>query len=100
MPAVSRTDAAEAELAGRAAVQAATSGRTDEIVTLVREPGNKYICTTALAPLDQVAGKVQTMPAEYLDTDRCFVTPAFLEYAKPLIGSALPRIGRVGRAVH
>ena len=95
MPAVSRTDANEAELAGRAAVQAATSGHTDEIVTLVREPGTKYICTTSLAPLGQVAGKVQTMPAEYLDTDNWFVTPAFIEYLKPLIGSGLPRIGRV-----
>ena len=97
MPAVSRTDANEAELAGRAAVQAATSGHTDQIVTLVRESGSKYVCTTALAPLGQVAGKVQTMPAEYLDADSCFVTPAFIEYVKPLIGSALPRIGRVGR---
>ena len=95
MSAVSRTDAQEAEMAGRAAVHRAFEGYTDEIVTLVREPGKRYVCTTGLAPLGQVAGQVQAMPEEYLDTDNYFVTPAFIEYARPLIGSPLPRYGRV-----
>jgi 6-phosphofructokinase 1 len=82
-------------MAGRAAVHRAFEGYTDEIVTLVREPGKRYVCTTGLAPLGQVAGQVQAMPEEYLDTDNYFVTPAFIEYARPLIGSPLPRYGRV-----
>src|SRR5918999_337865 len=76
MTAVSRTDAQEAEMAGRAAVRYALEGRTDQIVTLVREPGEKYSCTTGLAPLAQVAGQVQTMPEKYLDPANFFVTPA------------------------
>ena len=95
MSAVSRTDAREAEMAGRAAVRYALEGHTDEIVTLIRQPGKKYVCITGLAPLGQVAGQVQTMPAEYLDPDNYFVTPAFIQYARPLIGSPLPRYGRV-----
>lgn len=95
MSAVSRTDAREAEMAGRAAVRHALEGHTDEIVTLIRQPGKKYVCITGLAPLGQVAGQVQTMPEEYLDPDNYFVTPAFIQYARPLIGSPLPRYGRV-----
>ncbi|MDA0734354.1 MAG: diphosphate--fructose-6-phosphate 1-phosphotransferase [Chloroflexi bacterium] len=95
IPSVSQTDASEAERAGRAAVRHAVDGHTDEIVTLIREPGRKYICNTGLAPLDQVAGLVKTMPQEYLDPANDFVTPAFIEYALPLLGSRLPRFGRV-----
>jgi 6-phosphofructokinase 1 len=95
MTAVSRTDADEAEMAGRAAVRYALEGHTDQIVTLVRELDQKYRCTTGLGSLEQVAGQVQTMPKEYLDPDSNFVTPAFLRYAQPLVGSALPRFGRV-----
>ena len=39
MEALSRSDVKEAEMAGRAAVRYALEGETDQIVTLVREPG-------------------------------------------------------------
>jgi 6-phosphofructokinase 1 len=93
--AISQTDAGEAEQAGRASVRHALDGHSDEIVTLIRQPGRHYLCTTGLAPLAQVAGQVQAMPEEYLDPANNFVTPAFIEYALPLIGSRLPRLGRV-----
>jgi ATP-dependent phosphofructokinase / diphosphate-dependent phosphofructokinase len=95
MTAVSRTDAQEAEMAGRAAVRYALEGHTDQIVTLVREPGEKYCCTTGLAALERVAGQVQTMPKHYLDPANYFVTPAFIRYAGPLVDSPLPRFGRI-----
>ena len=93
---VSRTDAREAELVGCAAVRYALEGHTDEIVTLVRELGRRYACSTGLAPLTQVAGQVKKLPAVYLDPANDFVTAKFLEYARPLIGSALPRFGTLG----
>ncbi len=93
--AVSRTDATEAEMVGRAAVRHAIHGETDVIVTLVRTDGDGYGCSTGLAPLAQVAGKVQAMPEAYLDRADGFVTDQFLDYARPLIGSPLPRFGRV-----
>ena len=92
---VSRTDAQEAETVGRAAVRYALDGHTDQIVTLVRESGERYVCATGLAPLDQVAGAVKVMPSEYIDASSDFVTDEFIRYVRPLIGGALPRFGRL-----
>ena len=86
---VSKTDAREAEMVGRAAVRYALEGESDKMVTLVREGAETYSCSTGLAPLEEVAGQVKTMPVEY------FVTPEFSKYARPLIGGPLPRLGRV-----
>lgn len=73
-------------MVGRAAVTAALGGHSDVIVTLVRDTGRQYRCTVGLAPLDQVAGLVRQMPAEFLDVDNLFVTRQFLDYARPLVG--------------
>ena len=95
-PVISTSDAREAEMAGRAAVRAALAGETQKMVSLVREPGDEYVCTTGLVPLDEVATAVRTMPPEYLDTANSLVTDAFVAYALPLIGEPpLPRFGRV-----
>ncbi len=91
MSAVSRVDAREAELTGRAAVSFALSGHQDEMVTLVRGPGPKYSATAGVAPLVQVAEGVKVMPKEYLDAENYWVTDAFLDYVRPLIGAPLPR---------
>ena len=93
---VSRTDAQEAEAAGRAAVRYALDGRSDEMVTLVRAPDGAYSCSTGVAPLADVADRVRTMPDEYLDRSTGFVTPEFLVYLRPLIGGPLPEFGRIG----
>ena len=95
MASVSRTDADEAEMTGRAAVRYALSGSTGQIVTLRREPGPTYACVAALAPLDRVAGRVKAMPEHFLDPSNDFVTPAFIDYVRPLIGGPLPRLGRL-----
>ncbi len=92
---VSKRDAQEAEMTGRAAVRYALDGHADEIVTLQRAQGEQYACTTGTAPLEEVGGKVKVMPDEYLDISNNFVTPAFVDYATPLVGKALPRYGRV-----
>ena len=92
---VSSTDAAEAEMAGRAAVRYALEGATDRMVTLVRGDGDAYSCTTGLAPLAEVAGRVRTMPPCYLDPDNHTVTDEFLRYARPLVGAPLPRFERL-----
>ena len=92
---VSSTDAAEAEMAGRAAVRYALEGAADRMVTLVRGDGDAYSCTTGLAPLAEVAGRVRTMPPSYLDPDNHTVTDEFLRYARPLVGAPLPRFERL-----
>ena len=91
---VSATDADEAEMAGRAAVRLALEGHTDEMVTLVRDPGEGYSCRAGVVSLTDVAGRVRTMPDEYLDTPKSFVSPAFIDYVRPLVGR-LPHLGRL-----
>ena len=91
---VSKTDSQEAEEAGRAAVRAALDGQSEVMVTLERLPGSTYACTTGLAPLGDVAGKVKRMPKDYLG-GQFSVTDAFIDYARPLIGPPLPRFGRL-----
>ena len=91
MSAVSRVDAREAEMAGRAAVGYALSGHRDEMVTLERYPGPKYSSVSGCAPLVEVADRVKYMPMEYLKPESYWVTDAFLDYVRPLIGPALPR---------
>ena len=98
MACVSGTDAREAMLVGRDAVKYALRGHTDSMVTLERQPGKKYQCSTGLAPLREVAGRVKAMPPGYFDPAAGLPTPAFLGYARPLIGGPLPRYGRLSRA--
>ena len=93
---VSRTDAQEAEMAGREAVRAALNGATGQMVTLVRPDGGPYGCTTGLAPLEKVAGEVKTLPKRYYDAKRYLPTSEFVEYARPLVGGPLPVFGRIG----
>ena len=92
---VSTTDAREAEMAGRAAVRYTLQGATDRMVTLVRAEGGKYACSTDLAPLAKVAGKVSGLPDTFFDRSTCLPTAEFLDYARPLIGAALPRFERL-----
>ena len=92
--AASRTDGEEAEAVGRAAVAAARSGSRGVMVTLERREGAEYACDTGLAPLSEVGGRVRPMPGEYLSASDNFVTGAFIEYLKPLVGP-LPEFGRV-----
>jgi 6-phosphofructokinase 1 len=84
---VSETDRAEAELVGRAAVRAALAGNNGKMVGLKRSGGPEYECETILAPLREVARKERQLPAEFMDADNRFVTGAYLEYARPLVGA-------------
>ena len=95
MACISKTDAAEAELAGRAAVNYALKGHTDAMVTLVRKEGQKYQCDTGLASLETVMGKVKSMPSRFIDTEKGLATQEFLDYARPLIGAPVPRYARI-----
>ena len=95
MACVSSSDAREASLVGRTAVEYALAGHTDVMVTLERQPGADYQLITGLAPLNEIAGQVKPMPPEYLDTQRGQATEAYLRYARPLLGSPLPRYARL-----
>jgi len=83
---ISEVDWREAYLCGQAAVKAAIEGRSDVMVSLVRERGSEYRVTTGLTPLAEVADKDRLFPLEWIAPDGNDVSPDFLEYARPLIG--------------
>jgi 6-phosphofructokinase len=88
---VSPTDQAEARLCGREAVRAAVSGQTGSMVTLLREPGPVYRCSTGLAPLEVVANTERLLPKDWIHPSGHDVRPEFLSYVAPLAGEIEPR---------
>jgi 6-phosphofructokinase len=94
---VSPIDREEAYLVGQAGTRAALAGETDCMVTLQRLDGPAYRCTTGLAALSEVANVQRLLPANFLDESGTMITPAFMDYALPLIGEPLPVYPRLTR---
>jgi 6-phosphofructokinase len=92
---VSRTDRAEAELVGRAAVRLASQGCGGVMVTLERASGAAYSVTTGTVPLEVVANQQKWLPDEFIARDGRGMTAAFVDYARPLIGDPLPEFARL-----
>ena len=104
----SKTDLEEAELAGRAAVEAAVAGETGKMVAFERDmSGGKYVCKTKLIPLTAVANAEKKVPLEWITEGGNFVTDEFIDYALPLIQGEperptecpLPRYARLKKIV-
>lgn len=90
--AISEVDAAEARTVGSAAVAIALCGGVrDGSVAIVRKPGPDYCVEFRRVPLSSVARATRSMPAKFIAPNGHDVTPAFLNYARPLVGE-LPRI--------
>ena len=92
---MSEVDAEEAYRVGRSAVQLAVDGQGDVMVTLERTLGGRYHCDTGTVALSEVANAEKLLPDEYINEEGNDVTAAFLDYARPLIGEPLPRLGRL-----
>ncbi len=88
---ISSSDRDEAYQAGRMALRYAVRGMTGKMVTLVRAPGPRYAIETGLADLERIANEQKLLPADYVTPDGTNVTPAFLDYVRPLIGDPLPQ---------
>jgi ATP-dependent phosphofructokinase / diphosphate-dependent phosphofructokinase len=92
---ISATDQQEAYLVGQMGTQAALSGESDKMVTLVRHDQPTYHCTTDLVDLTEIANVQRLLPVEYMDESKTMVTQSFYEYALPLIGEPLPHYKRL-----
>lgn len=93
-PDTSPVDAGEARQAGNAAAKAALmSGERSGSIAIARLSSVPYRSEMRLVKLTDVAAKTRHMPEEFLQGD-CDVTPAFLEYLRPLVGP-LPVFGRI-----
>jgi ATP-dependent phosphofructokinase / diphosphate-dependent phosphofructokinase len=97
----SLTDINEAYMCGKAAVRAALSGVNGKMITLVREKGAKYKCTTGLAELKDVANGEKKVPKEFINEKGNHITEACRKYIGPLIkGEAPITIGKDGLPVY
>ena len=88
----SEVDRDEAELCGRAAVDAAVAGESGKMVALRRLPGREYRCETFLADIAEVMMTERKLPKEFINARGNGVTEAFKAWCRPLIGSPLPKL--------
>jgi 6-phosphofructokinase 1 len=97
MAAADRTfagDVEEAYACGQKAVQLAMEGVTGQMVSIVRKSTTPYAWTLGTAPLSEVAVEAKPMPDEFINAEANYVTPACIEYLKPLVGP-LPEYTRL-----
>ena len=83
-----KLDLDEAWGCGKHAVQLAERGLGDVMVAIERraKPGEPYQSGFGTAKLADVANHERPMPDKYIRNDGLFVTKAFLDYARPLVG--------------
>ncbi len=93
---VSVVDAREARRVGEVAVRLALGPEGSGTVVIRRKPGKAYGVTYVRMPLASVAKETKHMPDAFINAAGNDVTPAFLEYVRPLAGP-LPKIGRLKR---
>jgi 6-phosphofructokinase 1 len=88
---VSETDASEARLVGRMAVQYGTKGESGGSVAMRRVPGGEYKIETFLTPLSTVARETKHLDPSYI-VDGNNISESFKQYLRPLVGR-LPVVG-------
>ena len=92
---ISDVDAREARAVGVRAVQALATGEVESAsVAIGRKEGATYEAEYFLTELKNMARETRDLPKEYFDAANADITPAFVEYAAPLVGE-LPTIGRL-----
>ena len=83
----SKVDQKEGFLAGQAAVKAALKGELSKgTIAIVRAKGKKYQVAFAPVPIQNAAKYTRSVPKEYIAKNGHDVTPAFIDYAKPIVG--------------
>jgi 6-phosphofructokinase 1 len=89
---VSDVDSREAREVGEKAVQYAMwAGRNGSVA--IRRVGN-YATDYPLIGLETVAGKTRVMEDELIAASANDVTPAFVDYLRPLLGSGMPEVAK------
>ena len=87
-------DVEEAHACGIKAVELAVAGTSGVMVSIVRESNDPYRWSLGTAPLAEVALGAKPMPDNFINAKGNFVTPACIEYLKPLVGT-LPEYTRL-----
>ncbi len=89
----SDVDRREAREVGETAVKLAIWGMADSSIA-IRRVGN-YAVDYVAVPLATVAARTKVMADEFIASSGSDVTPAFLQYLRPLLGSDLPKPARL-----
>jgi len=89
---VSDIDQREAREVGEKGVQFAHAAGRDGTVTIHRV--GDYVAEYQLTQLEEVAGKTKVMSDDMIASSGSDVTAAFIDYAKPLLGSGMPEAYR------
>ena len=83
----SATDRAEAFAAGAAAVKNALADKISKgTIAIVRKPTRKYAVAFEARPVADAAKYTRSVPDAYIAKNGHDVTPAFIAYARPLVG--------------
>lgn len=83
----SKVDQSEARAAGAVAVKAALKGElTKGTIAIVREKGKKYKIAFAPVPVQNAAKYTRSVPKTYIAKNGHDVTPAFMDYVRPIVG--------------
>ena len=88
----SRTDNAEAFLAGGQAVKAAFSGMTGRAVVFDRTSDDPYMIDTALVEVEKIANIEKRVPDLWITENGSYVAKDLTDYIKPLIQGELSQI--------
>lgn len=93
----SKTDLAQAQAVGKAAVELALKGTNAVMPVIVRTSDAPYRWKVEAAPLMKIANHEKKMPVDFIRKDGYGITEAARRYLEPLIrGEAPPPYGRDG----
>ncbi len=81
----SLTDITESTELGKCSVRAACDGETGVMLGVVRTSNAPYTCDYRAFDVSEIANKVKGVPDEYITDGLCGITPAGIEYLRPLI---------------
>lgn len=86
---ISSIDQHEAYQVGQMAVRFALNGNSGMMMTLLRNKGEKYRCKIGSVALESVAITEKLLPSRFINSKCNYVTEAFLNYCRPLIGNPI-----------
>ena len=82
---LSKTDIDEAFNLGYEAVNSAVSGNTGVVMAIKRVSDNPYSVTYEAVDVNKVANEAKTVPQDFINKEKNFVTEKFIDYIKPLV---------------
>ena len=97
---LSLTDIEESVCVGKAAVDAATQGKSGVMMVFYREDSAEYRCTIGYEDISKIANQSRYVPDEFITDDGAHVTDDCCKYLLPLIQGECEILYKNGLPVH